>query len=112
MPLMGYVYVLSSEAWLRDRHMPLTPRERDILTRMANSDKQDPSEPYPDTELVFSRGGGWWFGLEHVSARVAMSLVYRAYVTREVGETDEADYRAYVINSDGRDAVAELKDKA
>lgn len=109
MPLMTYVYVLSSEAWLRDRHMPLTPRERDILTRMAAAERVrnagGDEEPYTETELTFSKGGGWWFGLEKVSARVALSLVYRAYITREVGRDEADDYRVYVINGDGRKAV-------
>lgn len=110
MPLMTYVYVLSSEAWLRDRHMPLTPRERDILTRMAAAqaalDRGEANDAaYNLDELTYAKGGGWWYGLERLSARVALSLVYRAYVTREVGQNDADDYRVYVINEDGRNAA-------
>lgn len=85
--------------------MPLTPRERDILTRMAAADPDSEDYLY-QSELTFAKGGGWWFGLEKVAARVAKSLVYRAYVTNEVGGYD-SDYQVYVINEDGRNAVQE-----
>lgn len=113
MPLMSWVYefggATAEAAWLRDRHMPLTKRERWVLLRMIAIEAA-PEGDY-GADLIFSKGGGWWLALDRVSAKVAWSLVRRAYVTLELGTSHADDYRSYTINADGRNAVQDEKAK-
>lgn len=108
MPLMGDAYMVSSEAWMRDRHMPITKGEAAILVRMLRGERQskalgyplDPPGGYAEDELTFCHPGGWYIGTDRQSPKVCRSLVRRAYLSTT--DQYDADYQTWQLNEDGR----------
>jgi hypothetical protein len=71
------------------RRMPLMPREKYVLKKLAANEKLD---------LTWAKGGGcYWLGDEKVGAGTVKRLLLKAYIST-VYESNTHDYEIYTVN--------------